>query len=157
MLRPREIEQPKRGFSTDLRGNYTVPEGIGDRWRRIHTLDRAQALEVTVSEPRLVHDLTHHHRRTLDQILAHPVSHNIEWNDILSLLGAVGSVDERHDGKFGITIGSETEVFERPPGKDIDGQQVLDLRRMLTNAGFSAASSVALGDATAAPTGLRDE
>jgi len=33
---------------------------------------------------------------------------------------------KRHDGKFGITIGSERK-FRAPPGKDIDGQQVLDL------------------------------
>lgn len=106
-----------------------------------------------MSEPRRSEDLSHHHRGTFDQMFAHPVSHNIEWDHVLSLLRAVGSVDERHDGKFGITIGSETEVFERPRGKDIDEQQVLDLRRMLTNAGFGAGSSAASGDATAQPSG----
>jgi hypothetical protein len=46
-------------------------------------------------------------------------------------------------GKFKVTLGSETEVLERPRGKDIDVQMVVDLRRMLSSAGLGAA-----GDAT---------
>jgi hypothetical protein len=56
----------------------------------------------------------------------------------LSLLEALGSVDERHDGKFVVTLGPETETFERPSDKDIDSQQVIDLRRMLSHAGYGA-------------------
>ena len=43
-----------------------------------------------------------------------------------------------------LTLGDETETFEPPKHKDIDAQQVVDLRRMLTNAGYGherAASS----------------
>jgi hypothetical protein len=36
-----------------------------------------------------------------------------------------------------VTLGDETETFERPRHKDIEPQQVVDLRRMLTNAGFT--------------------
>jgi hypothetical protein len=35
-----------------------------------------------------------------------------------------------------VTLGGETETFERPNDKDIDPQQVVDLRRMLRNAGY---------------------
>jgi hypothetical protein len=35
-----------------------------------------------------------------------------------------------------VTLGAETETFERPNDKDIDAQQVVDLRRMLQNAGY---------------------
>jgi hypothetical protein len=48
----------------------------------------------------------------------------------------VGEVEERHDGKLKVTVGPETEIFERPRHKDIDTQMVVDLRRMLHNAGF---------------------
>jgi hypothetical protein len=37
-----------------------------------------------------------------------------------------------------VTLGPETETFERPSDKDIDSQQVVDLRRMLRNAGYGA-------------------
>ena len=80
--------------------------------------------------------LENHHRTTLRQLFQHPVSHNIEWRSVLSLLEAVGSVNERHDGKVLVTVGSESEFFDPPVHKDIDAQMVVDLRRMFTAAGF---------------------
>ena len=87
------------------------------------------------STPEPVH-LNSHHRGTLLKIFQHPVSHNIEWRAVLSLLEVAGSVQESHDGRFVVTLGTETETFERPRHKDIDAQQVVDLRRMLSNAGY---------------------
>ncbi len=89
----------------------------------------------STSEP--VH-LNNHHRNTLRQLLQHPASHNIEWHAVTSLLEAIGTVAAHHDGKVTVTVGSQTEFFEPPAGKDIDVQMVVDLRRMLTNAGYSA-------------------
>ena len=89
------------------------------------------------SEP--VH-LSNHHRNTLRQILEHPVSHNVEWRAVVSLLEVVGSVVEHHDGKVAVTVGSQTEFFDPPAHKDIDTQAVVDLRRMLSAAGYSTAS-----------------
>ncbi|MBM3686742.1 MAG: type II toxin-antitoxin system HicA family toxin [Actinobacteria bacterium] len=80
--------------------------------------------------------LNNHHLNTLTAIFSHPTSHNIRWADVISLLEHVGDVDERHDGRLKITVGAETEVFDRPRHKDIDTQMVVDLRRMLRNAGF---------------------
>lgn len=80
--------------------------------------------------------LSNHHRDTLLQIFQHPASHNIEWPAVLSLLEAVGSVEQHHDGKYVVTLGTETEVLTPPKHKDIDVQQVVDLRRMLTSAGY---------------------
>jgi hypothetical protein len=85
------------------------------------------------SEPQ---HLNNRHRDTLLQIFEHPVGHNIEWRAVISLLEAVGSVDQRRDGKYLVHVGAETEVLSRPKDKDLDVQQVLDLRRMLTGAGF---------------------
>jgi hypothetical protein len=80
--------------------------------------------------------LNGHHQHTLNQILQHPVSHNIEWPAVLSLLEAVGSVEESHDGKFAVTIGDQTQTIERPRNKDIDTQLIVDLRRLLSDAGY---------------------
>ncbi|HWG60570.1 MAG TPA: hypothetical protein VG253_02545 [Streptosporangiaceae bacterium] len=82
--------------------------------------------------------LSNHHRNTLRMLFQHPVSHNIEWRAVTSLLEAVGSVDEHHEGMLAVTIGSQTEFFDRPANKDIDTQAVLDLRRMLSAAGYTA-------------------
>jgi len=83
--------------------------------------------------------LNNHQRDTLLQIFQHPTSHNIEWHGVLSLLEAVGSVELRHDGKYVVRVGSQNAVLTRPKHKDIDAQQVVDLRRMLTGAGYGAA------------------
>ncbi len=82
--------------------------------------------------------LDHHHRSTAEAILSHPVSHNIEWRDVISLLEAIGEVSEEHNGKFKVAVGGETETLHRPSGKDIGEQMVVDLRRMLGAAGVTA-------------------
>jgi hypothetical protein len=82
--------------------------------------------------------LSNHHRNTLRQIFQHPVSHNIEWHAVVSLLEAIGSVEDHHDGSVAVTLGSATEYFERPATKDIDSQTVVDLRRVLASAGYGA-------------------
>ena len=89
----------------------------------------------SMSEP--VH-LNNHHRNTLRQIFQHPVSHNIEWHAVVSLLEAIGSVVEHHDDMVAVTVGSETEFFDVPAHKDIDTQMVVDLRRMLSSAGYGS-------------------
>lgn len=81
-------------------------------------------------------DLNNHHRDTLVRIFQHPTSHNIEWLDVASLLAAVGSIDEHHDGKFEVRLGSDVRFLDRPRHKDIDVQMVVDLRHMLTDAGY---------------------
>lgn len=80
--------------------------------------------------------LNHHHRATLAKIFQRVASHNIEWLDVLSLVEVVGTVDESHDGKYAVTLGSETETFDQPNHKDVDIQVVVDLRRMLAGAGY---------------------
>lgn len=86
----------------------------------------------STSEPKQLSD---HHRDTLLRIFQHPASHNIDWQAALSLLEAVGSVEQRQDGKYLVRAGAKTEVFNRPKHKDIDAQQAVDLRRMLASAG----------------------
>ena len=81
-------------------------------------------------------DLNHHHRVTLEKIFSHPVSGNVEWRQVLSLLEAVGTTTQEHNGKVKVELGGETEVLQPPVGKDVDRQLLVDLRRMLTNAGL---------------------
>jgi hypothetical protein len=83
--------------------------------------------------------LDSHHRSTVERIFAHPTSHNIKWHDVLSLLEAVGTVHQGHDGRVKVTLGGETETFEPPHGHpDVGTQTIVDLRRMLRAAGFGS-------------------
>jgi hypothetical protein len=89
-----------------------------------------------LSTPAEPEHLSNRHRDTLQEIFRHPTSHNIEWRNVVSLLDAVGTVTEHHDGKLTVALGPETEYLDPPKAKDIDEQMVVDLRRMLTAAGF---------------------
>ena len=82
-----------------------------------------------------------HHRATVEKIFNHPIGHNIQWHDVLSLLNSVGTVTEVSDGRYAVTLGSETETFSAPRHHDIDEQQVVDLRRMLRGAGITPKST----------------
>jgi len=88
------------------------------------------------STPEPEHLNNPHHRQTLLQVFQHPVSHNIEWHAMLSLLEAVGSVELRHDGEYAAHVGAQTAFLGRPKDKDIDVEQVLAVRRLLTAAGY---------------------
>lgn len=80
--------------------------------------------------------LSQHHRTTLEHIEHHPTSHNLEWHDIIGLLEEVADVREEHDGKFVVKLGDDRVVLTKPKHKDIDEQTVVDLRRLLKDAGF---------------------
>src|SRR6266496_6703758 len=84
--------------------------------------------------------LTHRHRDTRERVFSHPSSGNVEWRQVLSLLEAVGTTTEEPNGKLRVTLGGETEGLQPPGAKDIDRQMVVDLRRMLTNAGLAPRS-----------------
>jgi hypothetical protein len=80
------------------------------------------------------------HRDTLRRIFEHPTSHNLEWREVTSLLDAVGTVTV-HGSRVTVQIGNERESLERPSNKypdrkDVDAQMIVDLRRILRNAGY---------------------
>jgi hypothetical protein len=79
-------------------------------------------------------ELGSEHRNTLEKILRHPTSGNIEWRQVRSLLEAVGTVTEEHDGKLKITLGNATETLYPPHGKDVGKDTIADLRKLLAKA-----------------------
>jgi hypothetical protein len=85
--------------------------------------------------------LSGHHRDTLQQIFQEQTNYNVEWHDVVSLLEAVGSIEQQHDDMFVFRIGQETQVLRRPRDKDIDGQQLVDIRRILTSAGYDTVAA----------------
>lgn len=117
----------------------TRPAGTSmPRWPRTTTTTPIPSAETSPTKGR---SMDSHHRATVEKIFGHPVSHNIQWHDVMSLLEAVGTIKSEHDGRFKVTLGSETQTFEAPRHADIDEQQVVDLRRMLSSAGIAPGSA----------------
>jgi hypothetical protein len=83
-------------------------------------------------------NLSGRHQDTLRQIFTHPLSHNVEWRAVISLLREVGAVDERDDGKFAVTAAGQTVILTRPRNKDVDADELVDVRHFLETLGYQA-------------------
>jgi hypothetical protein len=75
------------------------------------------------------------HQKTLALIFSRPVSANIKWRDIESLLATLGAeVAEREGSRIEVFLFSEIRVFHRPhPRPDTDKGAVASLREWLSD------------------------
>jgi len=71
------------------------------------------------------------HQKTLKLIFSHPVSANIKWHDIESLLTALGAeLIEREGSRVEVFLFGEVRVFHRPhPRPDTDKGAVASIRQ----------------------------
>ena len=76
-------------------------------------------------------------RRTLEALFRHPTASNLEWMDVVELVGKIGSMQERGSGEFDIHVGGKHHVMHKPHTKDLTGSEVVDLRHFLGEAGWS--------------------
>jgi len=90
--------------------------------------------------------LSSRHRDTVEKVFSHPPNRNIEWHEVVSLLETIGTVTHEHNGKLKVALGPETEMLPAPHGKDVDVQVMVDLRRMLKQAGFAPEGSAVTPD-----------
>jgi hypothetical protein len=85
-------------------------------------------------------DLPHldsHHRATCEKIHRHPTSHNIQWHDVISLLESLGECKETKHGSYECKIDGQLHVFTGPLHRELDDQQVRDMRKLLDSVGLT--------------------
>ncbi len=81
--------------------------------------------------------LSRAHLRTLEQVFQHPIAHNLEWREVVSLFEAEGQVED-HNNHLKVTLNGETQTFPRPPQKDVaTEQEILDMRHFLEKVGIT--------------------
>ena len=78
------------------------------------------------------------HKKTLNSIFAQPISGNIRWRDVESLLKSLGAViSERAGSRVAVLLNDRVAVFHRPhPGPNMDKGAIKDLRRFIESAGI---------------------
>jgi len=81
--------------------------------------------------------VTGSHRRTLDSIFRHPSAHNLDWNDVVGLVGHIGEVHEKANNEFVFEVAGKRHPIHKPHTKDLTGSEVVDLRQFLMQAGAS--------------------
>lgn len=76
--------------------------------------------------------LTGSHLRTYERIFAHPISHNLDWREVLALLEKLGQVVEKDDGSLIVTRNGHTRAFHPPRhGENLDNDAVMQLRHFI--------------------------
>jgi len=88
--------------------------------------------------------VSHHHQKTLDQLFAHPTSHNIHWRDVVQLFESLGGVTEttRHDHLKVKLAGREmTFAIPRTGGHVLQSDhEISSIRRFIRECGFAPAA-----------------
>lgn len=79
------------------------------------------------------------HRRTLELIFARPVSGNVKWRDVESLLRALGArIEEAEGSRVTVYLFDVVRVFHRPhPSPDTDKGAIASLRKWLEDNGVT--------------------
>lgn len=79
------------------------------------------------------------HRKTLEAIFVQPISGNIKWRDVESLLKTLGAIlTERAGSRVSVSLNDHVIVLHRPhPSPNMDKGAVRDLRRFLQRAGIT--------------------
>jgi hypothetical protein len=79
-----------------------------------------------------------HHQKTLMSVFTQPISGNIKWREVESLLKSLGAViSEREGSRVAVLLNDRIAVFHRPhPSPNMDKGAVKDLRKFLESAGI---------------------
>jgi hypothetical protein len=74
------------------------------------------------------------HQKTYDHIFQHPLPHNLQWREVVSMLSAMPDTNatEDPDGKLKITRNGQSLTLHRPRTKDLtDTEELMQLRHFL--------------------------
>jgi hypothetical protein len=72
------------------------------------------------------------HLRTYERIFQHPISHNLEWRDVRSLMGELGQTEEQANGNLKVTRNGQTLMLHPSGKKDVsEMKEIMSLRHFL--------------------------
>jgi len=79
------------------------------------------------------------HQKVLDDILQKPDRRDIQWNDFMTLMSALGAeIAERGGSMVGLRLNGRYAVFHKPhPGNEIYLSDLKRIRRFLREAGVT--------------------
>lgn len=82
--------------------------------------------------------MSHHTKKTLEALFAHPISSNIDYGDVVHALSSVGvEVEEKTANKVALTKDGHTVTIHRPHQHALPKDEVATIRGFLTDCGIS--------------------
>ena len=86
------------------------------------------------------------HRTTYDAVFQHPISRNLQWKDLRSMLITLADVTERRDGVMKFSRNGHILVLHPPRRKDFsDVQALMQVRHFLEHCDYPPAPEVTPG------------
>ena len=113
-------------------------------------------VEIEVHFGPAIHDratLSTAHRRTLETFYHHPIAHNLDRIDALSLFHRLGSVEHSINGAITYRIGDEHFRVAKAHGHSLMTEEVMGLRHLLTRAGWGPGTPAAEPETAASASG----
>jgi hypothetical protein len=72
------------------------------------------------------------HQTTYKAIFQHPITHNLQWHDVRSMLDSLAEVTEEHNGNLKYIRHGEVLILHPPKHKDLsDNKEVMEIRHFL--------------------------
>jgi hypothetical protein len=71
------------------------------------------------------------HQKVLAKIFAHPLSHSIEWRELVAALKSIGTLEGEPNGKYHFAYNRHILSLEEPSSKDVNKGEILRLRHFL--------------------------
>ena len=79
--------------------------------------------------------MNHRHRKTLHALYAHPLSSNIDFDDVMHVLESLGAViDHKAKNRVGVSLNGHTAAFTYV-SHDLPKDEVVQIRKFLTTCG----------------------
>lgn len=81
--------------------------------------------------------MNHRHRKVLHQLFAHPISANIDFNDVQSVLRELGAeLEDRSGARVAVTLKGHTVLFHHA-NHSVPKEEVQQIRRFLVDCGVA--------------------
>ena len=81
--------------------------------------------------------MNHRHRKVLHQLFAHPISANLDFNDVQSVLKELGAeVEDRSGARIAVTLKGHTVLFHHA-NHSVPKEEVQQIRRFLIDCGVA--------------------
>lgn len=82
--------------------------------------------------------VNHRHRKILHTLFAHPISANISFKDVESVLGELGAVLDNRGSRIGVTLNGHTAVFHHAQ-HTLHKDDVVSVKKFITQCGIDPA------------------
>jgi hypothetical protein len=84
--------------------------------------------------------MNHRHRKVLHALFAHPVSHNIAYKDVVSVLEELGAeIDNKSGNRIGVKLNGHNAAFNHAQ-HDLPAEEVMQVKKFLTTCGVDPAA-----------------